>query len=148
MNQRKKKTPIVQDEKIIRKEKLSMSLRAQWKAWYESCLEYFLETSVSTLHLVNYYNGSKYKRYLIERSEIRPFRTAIVRLPNSVEHNRNYKNVLSIDHSISEHLFADYFKGQGKQKQKWEIMTLFFRERCETRENGSRALSYALSHVL
>ena len=28
------------------------------------------------------------KRYLIERSEIRPIRKGIVRLPNSVEHRR------------------------------------------------------------
>ena len=60
---------------------------------------------------MKYYDGSKYKRYLIERSEIRPIRTAIVRLPNSVEHNRTHNKVLSIDHSIVEHLFADCFTG-------------------------------------
>ena len=50
-------------------------------------------------------------RYLIERSEIRPIQIAIVRLPNSVEHNRTHNKVLSIDHSIAGHLFADCFTG-------------------------------------
>ena len=58
------------------------------------------------------------KRYLIERSEIRPIRKGIVRLPNSVEHNRTRNKVLSIDHWIAEQLFADCFSGKGKQNQK------------------------------
>ena len=37
----------------------------------------------------------------MERSEIRPIRTAIVRLPNSVEHSRTHDKVSSIDHSIT-----------------------------------------------
>ena len=63
-------------KKKIRKGKFSLNLRAQWDASKEYCLEYLWETSVSTLRPVKYYNGSKYKRYLIERSEIRPIRTA------------------------------------------------------------------------
>ena len=55
-------------------------------------------------------------RYLIERSEIRSIRTAIVRLPHSVKHNRTHNKVLSIDHSIAEHLFADYERETGSKK--------------------------------
>ena len=79
-------------------------------------LNIFEKTSVGTWRLVKYYNGSKYKRYLIERLEIRSIRTAIVRLPNSVKHNRTHNKVLSIDHSIAGHLFADYERDAGSNK--------------------------------
>ena len=52
----------------------------------------------------------------MERSEIRPIWTAIVRMPNSVIHNRTHHKVLSIDHSIAEHLFADYERETGSKK--------------------------------
>ena len=98
------------------KENFSLNLRAYRKASKDYCLEYIWETSVSTLRLVQYYNGSKYKRYLIERLEIRSIRTAIVRLPNSVEHNRTHNKVLSIDHSIAGHLLADYERDASSNK--------------------------------
>ena len=98
------------------KENFSLNLRVHRKASKDYCLEYIWETSVSTLRLVQYYNGSKYKRYLIERLEIRSIRTAIVRMPNSVEHNRTHNKVLSIDHSIAGHLFADYERDAGSNK--------------------------------
>ena len=41
---------------------------------------------------------------------------AIVRLPSSVEHNRTHYKVLSIDHSIAGHLFADYERDAGSNK--------------------------------
>ena len=41
-------------EKKIRKENFSLSLRAQWREWYEYYLEYLLGTSVSTSRLVEY----------------------------------------------------------------------------------------------
>ena len=63
-------------KKKIRKGKFSLNLRAQWDASKEYCLEYLWETSVSTLRPMKYYNGPKYKSYLLERSEIRPIRTA------------------------------------------------------------------------
>ena len=63
-------------KKKIRKGKFSLNLRAQWDASKEYFLEYLWETSVSALRPAKYYNESKYKSYLIERSEIRPIRTA------------------------------------------------------------------------
>ena len=98
------------------KENFSLNLRAHRKASKDYCLEYIWETSVSTLRLVQYYNGSKYKRYLIERLEIRSIRTAIIRMPNSVEHNRTHNKVLSIDHSIAGHLLADYEREASSNK--------------------------------
>ena len=74
--QKKKNLEEFRMKKKNRKGKFSLNLRAQWDASKEYCLKYHWETSVSTLRPVKYYNGSKYKRYLIERSEIRPIRTA------------------------------------------------------------------------
>ena len=98
------------------KENFSLNLRAHRKASKDYYLEYIWETSVSTLRLVQYYNGSKCKRYLIERLEIGSIRTAIVRKPNSVEHNRTHNEVLSIDHSITGHLLADYERDASSNK--------------------------------
>ena len=52
------------------KENFSLNLRAHWKASKDYCLEYIWETSVSTLRLVQYYNGSKYERTNVWKSDL------------------------------------------------------------------------------
>ena len=50
---------------------------------------------------------------------------AIVRLPSSVEHNRTHYKVLSIDHSIAGHLFADYERDAGSNKIDQKLIRKF-----------------------